>query len=114
MVVVVPVVVELGVVALVVGLVVVALINFASCSEVNGATYLITYLIESTVFTSTTLLPFLIMTFAWPLANDPPLTLILICFASNELRTNAGETAGNVPSRSTASEVPLIEIFAAA
>jgi len=77
-------VVELAVVLLVVPLVValvvppevVALTNDKACSDVSGATYLITYLIESTVFTSTTLLPFLIVTFPWPLANDPPLTLI--------------------------------------
>jgi len=99
-------VVELAVVALVVPLVVpvvvVLLSNANACSEVSGATYLITYLIESTVFTSTTLLPFLIFTFPWPLANDPPLTLIAICFAVTEFRTNAGEAEGNVPFRSTA------------
>ena len=89
------------VVPLVVPVVVVRLINDNACSEVNEATYLIEYLMESTVFTSTTLLPFLIVTFAWPLANDPPLTLILISFAATELRTNAGEVDGNVPFRST-------------
>ena len=107
------VVVEFDVVSLVVPLAVVVLINDDACSAVNGVTYLITYLIESTVFTSTTLLPIPTVAFCCPLANDPPLTAILICFAATESRINAGEEDWKVPFRSTAWEVPLTEMFAA-
>ena len=73
---------------------------------------MIAYRVESTVFTSTTLLPFLIVTFDWPLENDPPATLIWIFAADKELRTNTGEAAGKVAPRRTSSALPLVEILA--
>src|SRR5450759_4418088 len=56
------------------------------CSAVRAVMNLIAYRVESTVFTSTTLLPFLIVTFDWPLENDPPATLIWIFAADKALR----------------------------
>jgi hypothetical protein len=82
-------------------------------TAVRAVMNLIAYLVESTVFTSTTLLPFAIATFDWPLENDPPATLILIFVAETESRTNTGESDGKVAFRRTSSETSLTEILAA-
>ena len=106
--------VPLVVVPLVVVPLVVVPVDDDACDAVRAMANLIAYLIESTVFTSTTLLPFLIVTVDWPLENDPPATLISIFFAIIELRTNTGDVDGKVAFRVTSSEVPLTEILAAA
>ena len=80
---------------------------------VSAVMNLITYLVESTVFTSVTLLPFPIVTFDWPLENDPPATLISIFFAVTESRTNTGEADGKAAVKATSSGVPLTKILAA-
>jgi hypothetical protein len=80
---------------------------------VRGMMNLIVYRVESTVFTSVTLLPFAIVNFARPFENDPPAMLISIFFALTESSTNTGEAAGKVSFSATSSEVPLVEIRAA-
>jgi len=80
---------------------------------VSAVTNLITYLVESAVFSSVTRLPFPIATFDWPLWNDPPATLISIFFAVTESRVNTGEADGKAAFKAISSRVPLTEILAA-